>query len=161
LGRSPLPAIAATKDGGFFILAKVAENKALIHDPIESRPVTMARAELEAVWNRNLIFIAKPASPCAPGGVCRAVKLARFARPPTLGHRWRVARKARRDWYSPFPTLKPNASRSSSLAANVAVQSASYGRARFKTYPLRSLFQIKMSKLKRWTDEADEFFLCP
>src|SRR6187399_2204320 len=30
LAKSPLPAIAATKEGGFFILAKVAEDKALI-----------------------------------------------------------------------------------------------------------------------------------
>jgi subfamily B ATP-binding cassette protein HlyB/CyaB len=62
VAKSPLPAIAATKEGGFFILAKVAEDKALIHDPIENRPVTMSRAELEAVWNGKLIFIAKRAS---------------------------------------------------------------------------------------------------
>jgi subfamily B ATP-binding cassette protein HlyB/CyaB len=62
LTKSPLPAIAATKEGGFFILAKVAEDKALIHDPVENRPVTMSRAELEAVWNGKLIFIAKRAS---------------------------------------------------------------------------------------------------
>jgi subfamily B ATP-binding cassette protein HlyB/CyaB len=62
LVKSPLPAIAATKEGGFFIVAKVAEDKALIHDPIENRPVTMSRAELEAVWNGKLIFIARRAS---------------------------------------------------------------------------------------------------
>jgi len=62
LSKSPLPAIAATKEGGFFILAKVAEDKALIHDPIENRPVTMSRAELEASWNGKLIFVAKRAS---------------------------------------------------------------------------------------------------
>jgi subfamily B ATP-binding cassette protein HlyB/CyaB len=54
VGKSPLPAIAATKEGGFFILAKVAEDKALIHDPIENRLVTMSRAELDAVWNGKL-----------------------------------------------------------------------------------------------------------
>jgi subfamily B ATP-binding cassette protein HlyB/CyaB len=54
LAQSPLPAIAATKEGGFFILAKVAEDKALIHDPIENRLVTMSRAELDAVWNGKL-----------------------------------------------------------------------------------------------------------
>jgi subfamily B ATP-binding cassette protein HlyB/CyaB len=62
LAKSPLPAIAATREGGFFIVAKVAEDKALIHDAIENRPVTMSRAELEAVWNGKLIFIAKRAS---------------------------------------------------------------------------------------------------
>ncbi|MDQ7250321.1 ABC transporter transmembrane domain-containing protein, partial [Dongia sedimenti] len=62
LAKSPLPAIAATKKGGFFIVAKVAEDKTLIHDPIENRPVTMTRAELEAAWNGKLIFIAKRAS---------------------------------------------------------------------------------------------------
>ncbi len=62
LAKSPLPAIAATKEGGFFIVAKVAEDKALIHDPVENRPVTMSRAELEAAWTGKLIFLAKRAS---------------------------------------------------------------------------------------------------
>ncbi len=62
LAKSPLPAIAATREGGFFIVAKVTQDKALIHDPVENRPVTMSRAELEAAWNGKLIFIAKRAS---------------------------------------------------------------------------------------------------
>jgi subfamily B ATP-binding cassette protein HlyB/CyaB len=62
LGKSPLPAIAATKEGGFFIVAKVAEDKALIHDPVENRPVTISRTELEATWNGRIIFVAKRAS---------------------------------------------------------------------------------------------------
>jgi subfamily B ATP-binding cassette protein HlyB/CyaB len=62
LAKSPLPAFATTKAGGFFILAKVAEDKALIHDPIENRPVTMTRTELEAAWTGKLIFVAKRAS---------------------------------------------------------------------------------------------------
>jgi hypothetical protein len=164
------------------------------NDPIESRPVTMTRAELEAVWNRKLIFIAKRASLARL--VARAAPSSSRA---SHGLRlWGIdgASRARQGGTGTVhSTLKPNAGRSSSLAANAAVQSASYGRliprvrrllrcrsacgllehrssicitkrcscmsARFKTYLLRSLFQIKMSKLKRWTDEADEFFLCP
>jgi ABC-type bacteriocin/lantibiotic exporter with double-glycine peptidase domain len=35
LAKSPLPGIA-TKESGHFVVAEVAEDKALIHDPIES-----------------------------------------------------------------------------------------------------------------------------
>jgi hypothetical protein len=37
LAKSPLPAIAATKTGGFFIVAKVAEDRALIHRVVVMR----------------------------------------------------------------------------------------------------------------------------
>jgi ATP-binding cassette, subfamily B, bacterial HlyB/CyaB len=75
LSKSPLPAIAETKDGGFVIVAKVAEDSALIHDPIENRPVTMSRAELETVWNGRLIFLSKRA---AFGDAVRKFDLAWF-----------------------------------------------------------------------------------
>ena len=34
LAKTPLPAIAESRDGSFFILGKTADDKALIHDPI-------------------------------------------------------------------------------------------------------------------------------
>ncbi|WP_374652666.1 cysteine peptidase family C39 domain-containing protein [Dongia sp.] len=55
LAKTPLPAVAQSKDGRFFVLAKVAagegqEVKALVHDPEENRPVALTRAELEKAW---------------------------------------------------------------------------------------------------------------
>ena len=67
LSKTPLPAIAETKDGQFCILAKVAENeaqdaRALMHDPIENRPVALTRAELEKHWSGRLLLMTKRAS---------------------------------------------------------------------------------------------------
>src|ERR1700683_3332083 len=38
LARTPLPAIAETKDGQFFILGKVSETGALVQDPLAGQP---------------------------------------------------------------------------------------------------------------------------
>ncbi len=59
LERTPLPAIAGHKDGRFFIVAKVAEDKILIQDPIAGRPLTLSRAEFEENWNGGLILFTK------------------------------------------------------------------------------------------------------
>jgi subfamily B ATP-binding cassette protein HlyB/CyaB len=75
LAKSPLPAIAETKDGKFVVLAKVSDDKALIHDPIENRPVTLSRDAFAAAWNGRLIFLTKRAS---LGGAVRKFDLAWF-----------------------------------------------------------------------------------
>jgi len=62
LGRTQLPAIAARRDGGFFILARVVEEKALIHDPILGRPQVLGRDELTLVWGGRLVLLARRAS---------------------------------------------------------------------------------------------------
>jgi HlyD family type I secretion membrane fusion protein len=51
LSQSPRTAIAAQKEGGFFVAAKSAEARALIQAPIEYRPVSISRAEREAAWD--------------------------------------------------------------------------------------------------------------
>src|SRR5262249_3180958 len=48
LVKMPLPAIARRRDGGFFILAKVADDRALIQDPLARQPTVLSRGELEA-----------------------------------------------------------------------------------------------------------------
>jgi subfamily B ATP-binding cassette protein HlyB/CyaB len=48
LARTPLPAIAALRDGGFLFLGKVADDKVLVQWPSAPRPATMTRAEFEA-----------------------------------------------------------------------------------------------------------------
>lgn len=57
LEKLPLPAIAHRKDGTFFILAKVAEGKALVQDPLVGRPETWAMDKLVAEWDGRLILI--------------------------------------------------------------------------------------------------------
>ena len=53
LANTPLPAIAALKDGGFLFLAKASEDKVLVQSPSSPRPSLMTRAEFEAVVGRQ------------------------------------------------------------------------------------------------------------
>lgn len=57
LEKLPLPAIAHRKDGTFFILAKVAEGKVLVQDPLVGRPETWDIAKLEDEWDGRLILM--------------------------------------------------------------------------------------------------------
>src|SRR5438067_9438713 len=59
LKRLALPAIAECADGGFFILAKVADDSALVHAPSAGRPQVLARAELETQWTGRLVLMAR------------------------------------------------------------------------------------------------------
>ena len=59
LARTPLPAIAALRDGGFMVVAKAGEDKVLVQLPQESRPALMTRAELLAVWDGELILMTR------------------------------------------------------------------------------------------------------
>lgn len=48
LDKTPLPALVVGLEGRFFILAKVENEQALIHDPLTGRPESMALSELSA-----------------------------------------------------------------------------------------------------------------
>src|SRR5262245_32935564 len=61
LGRTPLPAIACLRDGGFLVLAKASEDKVLVLSPLAPRPALMSRAELDAIWNGELIMMTRRA----------------------------------------------------------------------------------------------------
>ena len=61
LARTPLPAIAALRDGGFMVLAKAAEDKVLVQSPQSPRPALMTRAEFVAVWDGTLILMTRRA----------------------------------------------------------------------------------------------------
>src|SRR4029453_10015579 len=61
LARTPLPAIAALRDGGFMVVAKAGEDKVLVQSPQASRPALMTRAELLAVWDGDLILMTRRA----------------------------------------------------------------------------------------------------
>jgi subfamily B ATP-binding cassette protein HlyB/CyaB len=51
LDRTPLPALAATHDGRYFILARFDGDQALIQHPGEVRPQVVKTAELAELWN--------------------------------------------------------------------------------------------------------------
>jgi subfamily B ATP-binding cassette protein HlyB/CyaB len=59
LTKTPLPAIAVLRDGGFLILAKMAEDKILVQNPLAPRPQIISRAELEQNWDGRLLLIAR------------------------------------------------------------------------------------------------------
>lgn len=57
LNRTPLPAIAADRDGSFFIIAKLDGGKALIQDPRSSRPEVINLDQLDARWAGCLLLV--------------------------------------------------------------------------------------------------------
>ena len=61
LVNSPLPGIVRLRDGGFLLLAKVGDNKALVQAPLSPRPAMMTRSEFEAVWDGQLVLMARRA----------------------------------------------------------------------------------------------------
>jgi subfamily B ATP-binding cassette protein HlyB/CyaB len=61
LDRTPLPAIAMLRDGGFLILGKVGDDKAIVQSTLSPRPALMTRAELAALWDGHLLMMARRA----------------------------------------------------------------------------------------------------
>jgi len=57
LSQTPLPAIACADDGSYFIVARVDQDKILIHDPRAQRPQVLSVDELQARWSGELILI--------------------------------------------------------------------------------------------------------
>jgi ATP-binding cassette, subfamily B, bacterial HlyB/CyaB len=65
LARTPLPAIAADHEGGFFVIARMDQGKALIQDPRAERPEVIDLATLEQRWSGELLLLRSEA--LAPG----------------------------------------------------------------------------------------------
>src|SRR5436189_2108964 len=61
LGNTALPVIAGLKGGRFLILGKIGEDKALVQWPGSPRPSMMSRDEFEAVWDGQLVLMARRA----------------------------------------------------------------------------------------------------
>ncbi|MDR0279413.1 MAG: type I secretion system permease/ATPase [Paucimonas sp.] len=57
LVQTPLPAIAFARDGGFFVLARLEQDRALIHDPSTLRQEVISLEELERRWTGELILV--------------------------------------------------------------------------------------------------------
>src|SRR5215468_9707415 len=62
LAHTPLPGIAVLRNGGFLVVGKVGDDKAVVLSPLEQRPTLMTRAELEAMWTGRLVLLAKRAT---------------------------------------------------------------------------------------------------
>src|SRR6516162_1704241 len=61
LASTPMPAIVALRDGGFLLLGKVGDGKALVQSPLAARPTMMTRGEFLAVWDGGLILMTRRA----------------------------------------------------------------------------------------------------
>lgn len=57
LGSTPLPAIAADVENGFFIIARFDKGKVLVHDPIDQRPRIISIDQLDARWSGQLLLL--------------------------------------------------------------------------------------------------------
>ncbi|WP_156438186.1 type I secretion system permease/ATPase [Bradyrhizobium valentinum] len=62
LAVTPLPGIALLRDGGFLILGKVVDDALLVQRPLSPQPEAMTQAELEAIWDGDIILMARRAS---------------------------------------------------------------------------------------------------
>jgi ATP-binding cassette, subfamily B, bacterial HlyB/CyaB len=62
LQKTPLPALAGLKWGGWLVLGRVAEDKVLVLDPQSVRPELLARADFEENWNGRLILLTRRAA---------------------------------------------------------------------------------------------------
>jgi subfamily B ATP-binding cassette protein HlyB/CyaB len=59
LVATPLPGIAALRDGRYLILGKAVEDKVLVQHPSSPKPEAMTRAEFEAVWDGRIVLMAR------------------------------------------------------------------------------------------------------
>jgi subfamily B ATP-binding cassette protein HlyB/CyaB len=62
LATTPLPGIAALRDGGFLLLGKADDDKIIVQSPLSPRPMMMTRAEFEAVWDGRIVLMTKRAT---------------------------------------------------------------------------------------------------
>ena len=61
LEAAVLPAIAVLKDGTYLVVGKLAGDLTLVVDPASQRPVSLSRAEFEAIWAGRVILLARRA----------------------------------------------------------------------------------------------------
>ncbi|TPM07081.1 type I secretion system permease/ATPase [Mesorhizobium sp. B2-3-11] len=61
LARTPLPAIVSLSEGGFLLVGKVSDDKAIVQLPLSPVPKLMTRIELEGVWDGQLVLMTRRA----------------------------------------------------------------------------------------------------
>jgi ATP-binding cassette, subfamily B, bacterial HlyB/CyaB len=57
LAHTELPAIGRCKNGEYIIVAKVGQDKILIHNPLKAQPEVLSKADFEAIWDTRLIML--------------------------------------------------------------------------------------------------------
>ena len=57
-----MPVIVSQRGGGFLILGKVGEGKALVQSPFSPRPEIVTQAQFETQWDGRLIMMTRRAS---------------------------------------------------------------------------------------------------
>ncbi|PTN55930.1 type I secretion system permease/ATPase [Stenotrophomonas panacihumi] len=62
LPHTPLPAIGLDRHGRYFVLAKAAGSRTLLHDPLDGRTWTADTAELQAYWSGRVLLVQSQAS---------------------------------------------------------------------------------------------------
>lgn len=62
LAKTPLPAIAVLKDGGFLLLGKVGDDKVVVQSTKTPRPELMTKDDLEAIWDGRLVLMTRRAN---------------------------------------------------------------------------------------------------
>lgn len=61
LARTPLPAIVSLSEGGFLLVGKVSDDKAIVQPPLSPVPKLMTRIEFEGVWDGQLVLMTRRA----------------------------------------------------------------------------------------------------
>jgi ATP-binding cassette, subfamily B, bacterial HlyB/CyaB len=61
LAKTPLPAICALRDGGFLILGKINDGKAIAQMALSPKPVLLSQAELEEIWDGRIVLMTRRA----------------------------------------------------------------------------------------------------
>ena len=69
LAKTPLPAIAESRDGTFFILGRWLDGKLFIQRPDEPRPRIIERDEFEKAWSGALVLLGRHATLADMSGV--------------------------------------------------------------------------------------------
>lgn len=62
LPNTPMPALAALRDGGYLLLGKAGDGKVIVLEPGRPRPIVMTQAELEQIWDGRLVLMTKRAT---------------------------------------------------------------------------------------------------
>jgi ATP-binding cassette, subfamily B, bacterial HlyB/CyaB len=62
LETTPMPAIAALRDGGFLLLGKFCDGKVIVQSPNSPRPALMTKAEFEAVSDGQIVLMTRRAA---------------------------------------------------------------------------------------------------
>ena len=62
LETTPMPAIAALRDGGFLLLGKFGDGKVIVQSPHSPRPAVMTKAEFEAVSDGRVVLMTRRAA---------------------------------------------------------------------------------------------------